>query len=272
MIRGVLFWTAIATASVALSPMLYAQPNIPLTHRADVRSPDGTIIYGDVHVGVGWHGGRKTMRADFTFRPGFAALDNDYDFHWFQIIDRDTWPLNDSNGNPLATPYVDPPNGGYQGQPEDDHPFYWNRPGMGFPDDWSQPHRRTEGRFSRIWDQPNAPEKRDEFGEVLFKTFLVITNHGQDHFAVPNVFGKILGFSWAIGSRDLNGNGQVDAGENFVEFRDWIDIRREKSKIQQAFANSGFAGWDTVQVPEPASMLALAIGLAGLAYRRRRVA
>lgn len=199
------------------------------------------------------------MSAEFTFRPGFADLDNFFDFHWFQVINHDSWPLNDSNGNPLTPPYVDPPNGGYQNQPFDDHPFYWDR------NLWNNPQVRVEGQFSRIWDYPRAPQKQQQEGEVLFKTFLCITDHGQDHFAVPNVFGKILGFFWAIGSRDVGGN-----LVNYVEFRGWLDITREKSKIQQAFNNSGFQGWETVQVPEPSSMLAIAVGLSALLRRRRQ--
>ncbi|MCX7688967.1 MAG: PEP-CTERM sorting domain-containing protein [Fimbriimonadales bacterium] len=256
-------WQASLAVMLMLScvaPSLAQWPeDQPRPYHAPVRSPSGEIIYGDVHVGVGWYNGNKTMSAEFTFRQGFAVLDDFFDFHWFQIINSDTWPLNDSNGNRLTPPYVDTPNGGYQGQPSDDHPFYWDR------DEWDDADKRVEGQFSRIWDYPNAPQKRDEPGEVLFKTFLVITDNGQDHFCEENVFGKILGFSWAIGSR-RNNQGGLD---NYVEFRGWIDIRAEKSKIQQAFGNSGFQGWDTVQVPEPSALFALTVGLAALLKRRR---
>jgi len=175
---------------------------------------------------------------------------------------------------PLAPPLVDPPSNGwdYQRHPPGDptgrpgadtSPFYENdtpNPDWRFPD-FGAFH--TEGVDSRFEDMPSTG-----VGEhVIFKTFLVVVRDGANTFtAGVQDFGKLAGFSWRLdggGFQDITALGAVDPS-------------MEKEKINPALANSGFAGWSTIQpgdltlVPEPAGLMGLAIALGLVMARRRR--
>jgi hypothetical protein len=249
----------------------------------------GTLTWNVLNDNTGRN---EAMIARFTFDGGWGPiLDPIYDFRWFQIINDHTSPRRPTwNGNqPL--PVVDPPAGGWDYQYGNDHvrnggtrnqrnngegadnsPYYENDDDGNtywFPN-FANFHRPNVD--SRFEDAPGTSAGQ----HVLFKTFLVVVRddlrntitRGQQEFV------KLAGFSWRLDGVALPGGVLQD-----ITKLGQIDPAREKQKIAQALANSGFQGWNTIQlndfvfVPEPASVIALAVGLMGLAYgRRRRVA
>jgi hypothetical protein len=47
-------------------------------------------------------------------------------FNWVSYVSQDPYGIADKNGKPLATPYNDPPQGGYYYDSADHLPFYWD--------------------------------------------------------------------------------------------------------------------------------------------------
>ncbi|GBC91569.1 hypothetical protein HRbin15_00023 [bacterium HR15] len=256
----------------------------------------GTLTW-TVHRPVG---ANDFMTAVFRFQGGWGnILDPIYDFRWFQIINDASNPerwFPTWNGNRPNLPVVDPPAGGWDyqygpdhvrnggtrnqrnpGEGADNSPYYENDDDgntYAFPNfsgQYSGNHPDTnsrdvhqEGQWSTFEDAPNIPA-----GEhVLFKTFLVAVRHGSNTITPgQRNFAKLAGFSWR-----LDGGNPLDT----ITKLGAVDPAREKQKIMQALGNSGFGNWNTIQlndftfVPEPASMLALSVGLAGLLLRRKR--
>jgi hypothetical protein len=232
-------------------------------------------------------GSDEFMTAVFQFQGGWGAiLDPIYDFRWFQIINDASNPQNwfpTWNGNRPNLPVVDPPAGGWDYQRNrggaDNSPYYENDDDgntYAFPNfsgQYRNPHPDTgsrdvhqETRWSTFLDAPSIPAGEN----VLFKTFLVAVLHGSNTITPgQQEFVKLAGFSWRLDGR---------ATHQDITKLGAIDPANVKEKIGRALVNSGFQGWNTIQltqytmIPEPASLLALAIGLVGLAYRRRRAA
>jgi hypothetical protein len=47
-------------------------------------------------------------------------------FNWVSYVEKDPYGIENQSGHKLHTPYNDPPQGGYLGDPADQLPFYWD--------------------------------------------------------------------------------------------------------------------------------------------------
>lgn len=55
-----------------------------------------------------------------------AAIMGYQNLHWINYVESDPYGIDDYQGMPVATPYSDPPPGGYQYDAADRYPFYWD--------------------------------------------------------------------------------------------------------------------------------------------------
>lgn len=93
---------------------------------------DSNFIYGENinHILIG---GRIISQFSPRNSKGEAinlqqlAKELGYDhFNWVNYVETDPYGICDRTGQPLATPYNDPPQGGYHYDAADSYPFYWD--------------------------------------------------------------------------------------------------------------------------------------------------
>jgi hypothetical protein len=137
------------------------------------------------------------------------------DFRYFQVVVEDTNPLN-YNNMPLMPPYVDPPNGGYDGQPFDNDPWYneagRNGPNCNFP--------------YYLFDRPSKPSPGMQ--TVRFETWLVCVQGG-------NVICGLKVLRWGFSTN----NGVVTK----VFDLDYGPSALTDAQIKGALNRSGFGNW-----------------------------
>ena len=129
-------------------------------------------------------------------------------FNWVNYVEKDPHGIADNKGQKLATPYNDPPSGGYQYDGADEFPFYWDiesckncRPRHNYQ------HHQVANQFELFFeDMPSDYRLRDQ-ESIVFTTHLVgVTNY---HKTQKKAEWEILTtFRWQLRNSD-SGRGQV---------------------------------------------------------------
>lgn len=212
----------------------------------------GTISVQVSASGAGITGGfTSTVGGPPATLAAAAAACGENHFNWYQVVTADNKVPNDSHGNPVNPPYVDPPPGGYSNQWADSLPWYWDEyaPPAGTPNFdanllLSNQTGLTTLNFS---DFPGGAAGTN----LSFVTFLVSLNADSSFHAFEG------GFSWtwsnstgsavATAPQLIQGGAPTDA-----QYRNII------------------GGFNT-SIPEPSSMVLFASGALSLfGYKIRR--
>jgi hypothetical protein len=83
------------------------------------------VIAGAVMLAPSGSDMRATFTPNFGLTLAAAAQLGGFDhFNWFQVATR--FPGSFLGSPPRFTPFIDPPSGGWNGQPADNLPFYWD--------------------------------------------------------------------------------------------------------------------------------------------------
>lgn len=222
--------------------------------------------------------GTITMNADplgavvgnfMSKAPAFPTLAaaakqcNEDHFNWYQVVTADNQPPTDAGGNRLTPPYVDPPPGGYldenamrpgnQTLIADNLPWYWNEgPNPPVPPGADQAPTLASKTSATTLEYEDAPGNPGS--AISFRTWLVSLNSDS------SLHGFLRGFEWNISvgatgaPRTIGGPTALPPGDpTNAEFRD----------ITTKF--------ETRVVPEPSTLVLIALGLATMITARVKV-
>ena len=271
-----------ASVAILYTSLFLIPPACRASLIADIS--DGGTVVGTLSPFVDSFGDES---ATFTLLSPYRFLMNDAlgdDFRFFQVIYYDDEPTT-WNGN-IITPagatahsgtLVDTPSGGWDyEQPggDDAIPFYEsdtaNNPSTGQP--YAFPTLSYPALHSPDGTNPGYSSTLDAPGlagpnhQTLFDTFVV---YEDPALAAQQTFDVLGGYSWGIftdagGSQfGINPAGVVITPSLLTE-------------LDGALGRSGFSGWTAqyqstfADLPEPATWLLVAAGVAGLVLGRRR--
>lgn len=241
----------------------------------DVKAADGTKV-GEIHIHLapdrsGVMGGFVSSYGEPPSLDAAAAKCGEHHFNWFQRVVSDNYPPNGPDGKPLTAPYWDPPLGGY-GWPDtqwaDNRAWYWDEgpnppPGTpGFDSRYKAENRTFDPNgdgVKEVLDYQDFP--LGPIGtEVVFQTWLVSLN------ADGSLHSFHGGFAWQWTHPDEEPDGDA--------FRRWLDPTGVGTVYLSQTPLTPEQGWNAYgqSIPEPATAALLALGVAVMAARRRRLA
>jgi hypothetical protein len=199
LLREVIYKTAMATAGFVFFADI--SQAAPISINVDCAGKTVGVISADITAGKNISGGFDTMGNAGSLAAAGKACGEDH-FNWYQIVVSDNGKAQDSKGNLLKAPYIDPPPGGYKGQWEDNLPWYLNEvkgPGQAATE-LSTQTTATKLSFS---DSPSSA------GDISFITWLVSVN------ADSSFQGWDGGFKWNYTTgKGVTSITKLDAGTN----------------------------------------------------------
>jgi len=234
---------------------------------------------------AGFPGTGESEQGVFQLNAANMNLMNDAAGRQFRFIQKITADSNladpgakfnppNKNGMSPTLPYIDPPAGGYASQAEksannpsgmttpgpgggygaDNSPFYENDDDAkyAFPS-YAATHNQAKG-WSSTFDSPGAEIN------LSFETFIVYVDPG---LLGNKQFDVLAGYSWTAtaGTAAFGMNLPINAAE--------------LADINKALKSDGFGSWTAItgydiRIPEPGSVLLLAVGLGGLLLGKAR--
>ena len=129
-------------------------------------------------------------------------------FNWVNYVVNDPHGIDDHQGQPLSTPYNDPPAGGYEYGAADNHPFYWDiEPCQNCLSRHNAKHPRNQQKFSLTFEDSPSDYRLQDGESVIFVTHLVgrkIKKSPQGNFQ----WDILSTFSWEL-TNSSTGVGKV---------------------------------------------------------------
>jgi hypothetical protein len=172
-----------------------------------------TYQTGETGTGTAQDPYRGFVDIQGSFAPGGAGIGKTY--HYIQAVYVDNRPPAFVDGTAITTPYIDPPPGGYQGDPFDLKPYY------------------DEGEFPTFSDKPtiNLAFTKNQPGgmrDLEFETWLVCVTQetfganankaSDDTFTVAPLLGWTWGFKQSYVDNPPAGDGLEDITQTLTPF------------------------------------------------------
>ena len=129
-------------------------------------------------------------------------------FNWVNYVEKDPYGIADKQGNKLATPYNDPPLGGYQYDGADEFPFYWDIESCeNCRSRHNYQHHRVINQFELVFEDMPSDYRLKNDESIDFITHLV----GVKSYQLQQKKAQwqvLTTFRWKL-TNSLNGKGQV---------------------------------------------------------------